>query len=84
MLVSPLTDYFTKESKFMTPDKAQLFAVGIIKRGGEDIPLEWIGKVIYYHTAMGSEINIKGVGSYELIASHSKLLVRLDQDEDNY
>jgi hypothetical protein len=33
---------------------------------------------------MGTEINLKGIGFYELVPDHSKLLIRMDQDKNNY
>jgi len=84
MLVRPLPNYFTKESKFMVTDKAQTFNVGFIVHGGVEIPAEWIGKVVYYHSNMATEVNLKYIGAFELITSHTKLLIRLDQNEFDY
>jgi len=49
-----------------------------------EIPAEWIGKVVYYHSNMATEVNLKYIGAFELITSHTKLLVRLDQNEFDY
>lgn len=83
LLVSPLEDYYSKNKSFATKDDKPC-DVGIIEAVGSELPLETIGKVIYYHKNMATGVNLKGVGIFDLVPDHSKLLIRMDQDKNNY
>lgn len=86
MLVTKLRDYFSKEKKdFDTSiQKESLFEVGVIEQGGSEIPKEWIGKIIYYHKNIADVLNIKKIGTFDLVDLSHKLIVRLDQNKTNY
>jgi hypothetical protein len=85
MLVIPLTEYYTssKDSDKLNLNmhKDETIDVGFIDHIGEDIPEEWLGKVIYYHKDVATKINLKGIGHYDLVPISLKLIVRLDQFE---
>lgn len=83
LLVEPVTDYFTKNSQF-TINQNLVFDTGVIVHAGKDIDKEWVGKVVYYQKGMATVVVVKGYGKFDLFPEHSKLLVRLDQDKNNY
>lgn len=87
LLVSPLDDYYTNnagDNRFnATISENQSYDVGIIEHGGEDIPEEWIGCVIYY-IPNGQLVSLPGIGKYWKINSLLKHLIRLDQNITNY
>lgn len=83
LLVKPVEDYWTKQKAYATQSEKG-FSVGTVEHVGKEIPTEWIGKIVYYHTGMGTKLDIKGIGVYELISEHTKLMVRMDQTKENY
>lgn len=83
LLVSPLADYFTKNNAFTIASDKE-FDVGVVEHVGGKIDDSWVGKIIYYHSKMATKITLKGIGVYELLPDHSKLLIRADQNKDNY
>ena len=87
MLVSRLSDYFTKTDKGTLDTsitKDNKFNVGIIEYIGKELSQTWIGKIIYYHKDIGMEMDVKNIGKYDLITKEVRLLIRLDQDRNNY
>lgn len=87
MLVTRVHDYLTKtkSDKLNTAIAGDAtFDVGIIESAGEEIPKEWIGKIICYHSNLGTAITLKWMGKFELVPLSAKLLVRLDQNKTNY
>lgn len=83
LLVSPLEDYYSKNKSFAT-EKDKPCDVGIVEAVGYELPSDVVGKVIYYHSGMATGVNLKGVGIFDLVPDHSKLLIRMDQDKNNY
>lgn len=86
MLVSNLPDYFKKNQKsFDTTIKDhQMFDVGIVEHVGEKLNKDIIGKVIYFHSNLSETINLKGIGVFEKVGDSLKILIRKDQDRNNY
>ena len=86
MLVSPLEDYYTKtniDTINLTLKKDVNIEVGIIEHIGSEIPKDWLGKVIYYHSDVATGVNIRDYGYYWIVPVHLKILVRLDQNKNN-
>lgn len=83
MLVSRIEDYFKKDDAFKL-NKDQNYHVGIIEVVGSGLPKEWIGKIVYYHINIAPIIDVKKIGKFELVSNSIKLLIRMDQDINNY
>lgn len=83
ILVKPVEDYFKKTDDFTITENVN-HSVGIIKHVGEKIDKSWVDKIIYYHKNIGTVINLKGIGRFDLIDNSVKLIVRMDQNSDNY
>ena len=83
MLVSPIEDYYKKDDKF-TINKDDKYIVGAIVCVGQRISKEFIGKIVYYHKNIALEINLKGIGRFDLVTESIRLLIREDQNKDNY
>ena len=87
MLVTPLPDYFKKKDKTKMDtsiEEHQAFDVGIVEHIGKDLDEERVGKVIYYHSKSSEKINLKGIGKFDRVANSLKILIRTDQDINNY
>lgn len=87
MLVEKVSDYLTKTEKGKLNTSVALdakFDVGIIHKVGESLPKEWESKILYYHKSLGNQIDVKGIGNFELVNDSSKLMVRLDKNKNNY
>jgi hypothetical protein len=87
LLVTPISDYFTKVREGIlntTITKDDTYSVGIIEHVGNKLDPMIIGHIIYYHKNIGIEVNLGNLGRYNLIQWETKLLVRMDQDRDNY
>jgi len=88
MLVIPLREYYTSsknsEKINLSMHKDETVDVGFIDHAGEDIPEEWLGKVIYYHKDIASTINVKGIGHFDLVPLSLKLIIRLDETEKHF
>lgn len=85
MLVIKIPEYYTKpDSKKinLTLEKDVTTTVGIIEYIGKDIPEEWLYKVIYYHSGIATTINVLNIGTFDLVPSSLKLLIRLDQPKN--
>jgi hypothetical protein len=85
-LVEPIPDYYNRSrggfsSKVMnaTPTDA-----GIIRKVGDGLDSNELGKIIYYPKNVGTSLEVRGVGVYQLIHSENVLMVRMDEDEHNY
>ncbi len=83
MLVERLEDYYKKDDQFVI-DKDDKYIVGIITYAGVLMSKERIGKIVYYHKNIAMEINLKGIGRFDLVTESVRLLIREDQDKDNY
>lgn len=84
-LVEKVKDYYkVKEGIDTNVNKEDSHAVGIIVAGGEEVSEKVIGKIIYYHKNIATEVNAKGIGTFDLVTFHQKLLIRLDQTKNNY
>lgn len=88
MLITELDDYYGSASDGSKwnghiPEN-QLYQVGIIEKVGKDLPTEWEGHVVYYPSKIGKEVNLKGIGIYLDMQDALKILVRMDQDINNY
>lgn len=84
-LVERLDDYYkVKKGMDTNVSKEDLHAVGVIKHVGANIEDSLVGKIIYYHKNTANIVNCKGIGSYDLVPSHLKLMIRLDQTKENY
>lgn len=88
-LVSELPNYFKKkDASKVSMDAAEFnnFKVGIIKHVGKNYQQAgYVGKVIYFKEGMSTPlITVKGIGDFYLVPDNAKLLIRLDQDENNY
>lgn len=83
MLVSLLDDYYTKDNSFTITEKAD-YSVGVIEAVGLDLDESLIGKIIYFHRDIGEKIDLKNIGKYILVTQSMKLLIRLDQNKNNY
>lgn len=85
MLVKKLTDYYVKEDGFsVNTSKHQPVEVGVIKHIGRGVDKERLGKVIYYMTNICESITLKGIGEFDRVKEDYKILIRHDQDENNY
>jgi hypothetical protein len=84
MLVYPLNNYYKKgEIDYKTQSNLN-YEVGVIEHIGCDLDASILGKVIYYHINMAEKINLKNIGTYHLVSESMKLLIRFDQDKNNY
>lgn len=84
-LVERLSDYYSKKEGLDTNiGKNDLHFAGVILAVGEKININNVGKIIYYHKNIATEVNVKGIGIYELVPFHLKLMIRMDQTRKNY
>ena len=87
MLVKSIPDYYKKaDSKKLSMSTAvvEKNAVGSIQHIGKDVPEEYLGCLVYYHKNMADEVNVKGIGVFELLTPNLKFLIRKDQSITNY
>lgn len=87
MLVERIPDYFSKvdDDKIdLTLPKDQTVEVGIIIFIGKEIDLAWKDKLVYYHKGPATFVPLKGVGDFDLVTESLRIIVRLDQDKNNY
>lgn len=87
MLVDPLRDYYTKVQKgaFNTSvNGEEKYHVGIIVHAGEKVQKEFIGKVIFYHKNIAMEVDFKSMGKFFVVTESLKVLIRTDQNKNNY
>ena len=83
MLVTKINDYYTKGKPGIlntTISKNLNYNVGVIVHVGDDLPEQWIRKIIYYHKNIGVEINLSELGEYDLVPVSAKLIIRMDQE----
>ena len=83
MLVKKLEDYYKASNDFTDANSVQ-HAVGVIEHIGKNVDDTFLGKIIYYHLGIATEVNLKGIGLFDVVTENIMLLVRLDQTKNNY
>jgi len=84
-----IPDYFAQKAETKrfdaTIQENNKFNVGVIDAAGEELPQAHVGKIIYFQKDIADVVDIKGIkGPHHMVNDTFKILIRLDQTEDNY
>ena len=74
MLVENINDYYTKSGDF-TIVKDVTYLVGKIIKVGNYWDKNRVGSIVYYYKDIGTNINIKNLGSFTLISDNTILTI---------
>ena len=88
VMVTPITDYYgtnKNDSRINTNiNENQTYDIGLVEAVGDPENAHWIGHIIFHTKGFGDKVNLLGIGRFTIIDTDLKILVRLDQDINNY